>query len=101
MTPPDKFQIYNVIVVTGNYADEETEVALDPDVVKLSVYSPDGEVSTLIYPDDITKTGTGVYTSRIIVDQSGMWYYRWWSTGDGYGSKEDNFLVTAARAVEA
>lgn len=74
---------------------------VDPTAVKLTVKKPKGDLVTYTYGvATIAKDSTGNYHADISVDQSSIWYYRWWSTGTGQASEERQFEVRDAQAVE-
>jgi hypothetical protein len=88
---------------TDGFRDELLGGLIDPDVVKLSVRTPAGTVTTYEYGEDagVEKDDVGQYHADITVDEKGTWHYRWWSTGDGQASEERHFTVRAARTAEA
>lgn len=92
----------DLVVVNAEFTNAELGGVLDPDVVKLSVRKPDDSVTTYTYGVDaiVVRDDVGQYHADLDVDQSGIWFYRWWSTGDGQGARERQFEVLPARAVE-
>lgn len=92
----------DLVRVSGSFRDAILGGAIDPDVVKLSVRSPDGTVTTYTHGTDaeVVKDQVGEYHADINADQSGTCYYRWWSTGEGQAAEENRFVVREARAVE-
>lgn len=99
----ETYDLGDRVQVKAVFTNAETEGAVDPDVVNVSIRSPDGEVTTLVYLDDadVVRTGAGIYTLSIDANQAGTWYYRWWSTGAGQAAEERRFVVRDAQAVEA
>ncbi len=91
----------DLVKVSAVFKNAETQVALDPEVVKLSVRPPSGTVTTYTYLDDatITKSSTGNYAANIDANEAGRWSYRWWSTGNGQAAEESFFEVLAAQSV--
>jgi hypothetical protein len=80
------------VAVTGD--------TLDPDAVFLSVRSPSGLMSYEYGVGDvIVKDGVGKYHADIDADEPGVWFYRWWSTGNGQAANEGRFEVKEAHAV--
>lgn len=56
---------------------------VDPPTVTLSTMSPACVQTTYSYGDDdeMSRISTGVYAADITPDESGMWSYRWVTTG--------------------
>ena len=79
----------------------DTESPIDPDVVKLSVRTPAGVVTTATHgvESTIVKEAVGKYFAHIDANEAGFWFYRWWSTGFGQTAKENEFKVRTAQAV--
>ena len=99
-------QQYNLgalVTVRGAFTDPATAAAIDPDVIKLSVLTPDGVVTTYVYGTDdlVKKTAdtTGQYSADLNAQQAGWWYYRWWSEGIGQAAREGRFKVRAPKAI--
>lgn len=83
------------------FTNADTDAAIDPDVVKVSVRDPAGDVTTYVYgtDDEVVRNGTGDYEMNIDADQAGTWFYRFWSTGDGQAAEERKFVVRPAEAL--
>ena len=103
-TPPNVYKKGSLLKVQGTYKDSAGTV-LDPTVVKLSVKDPSGNVLSSTYGSGtgssgylIEKTSVGIYTAEVDLDESGTWYYRWWSTGTGQASEELSFIVEDVEA---
>lgn len=96
------YDVGDLVRVSTVFTDAILEGAIDPDVVKLSVKTPDGDVVTYVYGTDaiVERDSLGNFHADLDVDQSGTWVYRWWSTGDGQGASENYFKVREAQAVE-
>lgn len=90
-----EYDIGDLARVTAVFTDGETGDAIDPDVVKLAYRPKDGELVTLTYGTDseIVKDSVGHYHADIDIDSSGIWRYRWYSTGDGQAAEESSFFV--------
>lgn len=101
MTDINSYYIGNIITLTGTFKNGEGAVA-DPTVVKVTVENPDGEETTYIYEtdDEVVNVSTGIYTIDIDIDQSGTWYYRWWSTGLIKAARQNLFEVEPGHAIE-
>ncbi len=91
----------DVVRVSATFTDADTDSVIDPDVVKLSVRTPAGIVTTYTYGvgGNVVKEAVGQYYSVINANQAGFWFYRWWSTGFGQAAKENEFKVRIAQAL--
>jgi hypothetical protein len=91
----------DLVRVSGTFSDADSGDAIDPDVVKVSIKSPDDTVTTYVYGVDteVVKDATGEYHADIDANDAGVWFYRWWSTGDGQAAEESRFVVRDAAAV--
>ncbi len=99
------FNTYNLgalVKVSATFTVAETEQAIDPDVVNVSVRAPDETVTTFVYGTnaEVIRDDPGEYHSDVNANQSGTWYYRWFSTGDGQAAEENRFEVRPAMAIE-
>ena len=68
----------------------------DPTTVKFRKSTPAGIVSSVTYSTSqttIVKDTTGVYYSNITSTSSGVYWYRWTSTGNITTSQEGSFQV--------
>jgi len=90
------FDKYDKPAFVGTFAD--AGVASDPDTVKFGIKDPAGNTTVYEYgvDDELTKTGTGIYTISILLNQSGTWYWRWQVTGTPTGADEGTFNVNRA-----
>ena len=91
----------DLVRVTAEFRDPSTNAYIEPTIVKLSVKTPDGTVTTYVYDTDASmkRTDIGQYYSDLNANAAGRWYYRWWSTGTGQAADENYFDVEAAEAV--
>lgn len=87
------YDIGDVVRITGSFA--QASVALDPTTVSLQVKTPDGVITTYVYPTDsaLVRTATGNYRLDYLVTQSGNHWYRWLSTGTGAAGEQNWFAV--------
>lgn len=92
----------DLVRVSAPFTLVSSGAAVDPDVVKLTIKTPSGTVTTYIYGTDaeIVKDSTGNYHADISAGEAGTWHYRWWSTGNGQAAQEKRFEVRTAEAVE-
>jgi len=69
--------------------------AIDPTVVIAKYKDPSGNVTSLTYGVDgtLVKASTGNYYTDINADETGRWYYRFYSTGTGQAADEEEFNV--------
>ena len=88
--PYNIYDLGDSIRVSATFTDADTQDAVDPDVVNLSIRTPDGTLTTYTYGvgGNVVKADVGQYYSIVDVNQSGSWFYRWWSTGFGQAAKE-------------
>lgn len=86
--------IGDVVRCTGTFTDGD-DVAQDPAAVYFKFKAPDGNVTTYEYGVDpeVIKSGTGVYYVDVDIDATGVWYYRFYSTGSGQAAGENNFTI--------
>lgn len=91
----------DLVRLSASFSTVATGAAVDPDVVKLTVKNPDGDITTKTYPVGITKSATGEYYSDVDADVAGTWYFRFWSTGNGQAANEGTFEVEEAQAIES
>lgn len=66
-------------VLLGTAFTDLAGAAVNPTTVTCRVEKPDGTETEYTTPT-IANPATGTYTLHIIVDQSGMWTYRWTGT---------------------
>jgi hypothetical protein len=100
------FNIYDLgdpVKVWAAFKNAETQAAIDPDVINLSVKNPAGAVTTYTHGVDanVFKDDVGHYYVIVNANAPGFWFYRWWSAGFGQTAKERNFKIRAAQAIEA
>ena len=96
--PYNIYDLGDSIRVSATFTDADTLDAVDPDVVNLSIRTPDGTLTTYTYGvgGNVVKADVGQYYSIVDVNQSGSWFYRWWSTGFGQAAKEKRKPHTTA-----
>jgi hypothetical protein len=82
-------------------ADSSRPDPIDPDQVSLTVRAPDGTETTYVYDTDeeVKRDSIGSYYAWVACDQLGVWYYRWFSDGDGEAAAERRFDVRPAYAI--
>lgn len=62
------------VELRGRFPDQDGN-PVDPTDVTLAVRAPDGTVSHYDAAD-LTRQGPGVYTRLVVLDQTGVWNYR-------------------------
>jgi hypothetical protein len=88
----------SLVRVSGAFTGNNGAV-LDPTVVKVAVLEPGAIVPTVkTYGTDaeVVKDGTGQYHLDIDANTSGVWRYRWFSTGNGQAANESAFEVAVS-----
>jgi len=100
--PYNIYDFGELVKVSATFKNATTGGVIDPDVVNLSVRTTAGVVTTYTFSVDanLIKEDVGQYYAMINVNQTGFWFYRWWSAGFGQTAKEKEFKVRTAYAVE-
>lgn len=94
------YDIGDLVRISGAFYDKLTsDIPVDPTTVTLTIRKPSGVLVTKTYPADITRIILGSYYADISVDVSGMWYYRWASTGVGQAAEEGSFWVRSSEVI--
>lgn len=95
------YDIGDKIRETGTFKNASSAAA-DPTKVYFAYQTPDGTINTSTYSAGttaLTKTGTGVYYKDIATTSSGVYEYRWYSTGTVHTAQEGYFVVRPKRVV--
>lgn len=95
------YDIGDLVRETGTFKNASSAAA-DPTKVYLDIQTPDGAITYSTYSaltTDLTRTGTGVYYRDIPCTGSGIYEYRWHSTGTVFTAQEGYFNVRAKRVV--
>lgn len=85
----------SLVRVSGTFTDEAGAV-LDPTAISVSVLKPGAvlpTVKTYGADSEVVKDATGQYHIDVNADTSGVWRYRWQSTGTGQAANESAFEV--------
>lgn len=87
-----------LVRVTGVFTDLETGAGVDPEVVTLTFRRPDQVTETLSYGTDasVVREEAGVFHVDIVLDDPGVWHYRWESSEEKVGVAEGQ--VTCLRS---
>lgn len=85
----------DLVRCTGTFTNADGD-AVDPTAVIFKTKDPSGNITTLTYGVDaaLVKSATGVYYVDVDVDEAGLWWYRFESTGTGQAAGEDKFTVS-------
>lgn len=89
----------NLVRVAGTFTGENGAV-LDPTTVRVGVLAPGAVLPVMrTYGTDpeVVKDSTGRYHLDIDADTTGVWRYRWQSTGNGQAANEDAFEVLVSQ----
>lgn len=68
---------------------------IDPTTVACEIEKPDGTILPFVYITDpeIVRDSLGTFHMFVDADQSGMWKYRWFSTGTGQTANMRQFRI--------
>lgn len=88
------FQVGDQPRITGEFRTSN-DLLVDPAQVYAKVKDPSGNIDTYHYGIDpqLQKSAVGIYYADIDADESGTWYYRFYSTGTAQAADEDSFEV--------
>jgi hypothetical protein len=80
---------------------EFTDIAgnhVDPTAVFVITVDPSENETTYTYgqDDELTRESEGIYNCLINADESGTWYYRFYSTGTRQGAGEHRFIIRSS-----
>lgn len=94
----NSYDVGDEVRCTGTFTDSGGSVQ-DPTAVFFKYEDPSGAVTTKQYVTDpeVVRDSVGVYHLDIDVDEAGMWWWRWYSTGSGQAADEDQFLAEDSR----
>jgi hypothetical protein len=100
--PYNIYDLGDLVKVSATFKDAGTGAAIDPDVINVSIRTPTGVVTSYTYSVDanLIQENVGEYYAMVNANESGFWFYRWWSAGFGQTAKETKFEIRTAQAVE-
>lgn len=75
---PEFFQDENVVWRKTFFSDSAQLTAVDPSTVTFKIKSPSGVTTT---PSVTNEAGTGNFSSSKVVNEYGLWNWRWETTG--------------------
>jgi hypothetical protein len=96
MTTPNAYDVGDLVRCTGTFATDGVNV--DPTAVLFSVKAPSGTETDYTYGVgvQVVKSATGIYYVNVSAAESGMYKYRFYSTGTGQAASEGQFRVRAS-----
>lgn len=92
------FQVGDKPRITGEFRTSN-DILVDPAQVYAKVKDPSGVITSYHYGVDaaLIKSAVGIYYIDIDADESGTWYYRFYSTGTAQAADEESFEVAATQ----
>jgi len=70
----------------------------DPSTIELQYQDPTGNETTKTFASaELTKSSTGIYYFDLTVDEAGIWFYRYESSGVPKASAESTFDVSVSQ----
>lgn len=84
-----------LVRVKGVFTNTDSGSAIDPTTVQVKYEDPDGTKITLTYGVDsaLIKDSVGNYHADLNANKTGIWVYRFESTGVGQAANEREFYV--------
>jgi hypothetical protein len=88
------YDIGDVVYCRGTFKDANGDLQ-DPSTVVAKIKSPSGGITTYTYGVDINlvRISQGIYSVSVSIGISGLWAYRFQSTGTGQTAGEQQFKV--------
>jgi len=74
---PDFIEDSNIVWRKMFYSDQAKTTPIDPSTVTFKIKSPSGAIST---PSVTDEPGTGNYSASKVVNEYGLWEWRWITT---------------------
>jgi hypothetical protein len=95
---PNSYDVGDVVRCTGTFTDADGNV-VDPTAVTFKFEDPSGNETSYVYGTDpeVVRVSQGVYRVDVTIDESGIWYYRFVSTGTGAAASEEFFKIRPTR----
>jgi len=92
------YDVGDQVICQALFTSAATGAAVDPTDVYFQVKDPSGNITTYHYGVDpeVAKLAVGQYTATVNIDEAGIWYYRWYSTGIGMAAGENVFNVKSS-----
>lgn len=89
------YDVGDVVTLSATFRDEDGALA-DPTIVTLLVETPSGDVNEVT----ASSASTGLYSTDVLITESGVWRMRWESSGNPTAAEEGRFYVRPQRVVE-
>jgi hypothetical protein len=88
------FPLGSVVDIEGEYRNDLSGNLVDPTTVTLELTDPAGTTTSYTYASAaVTRSSVGKYTKRVAPASTGVWRYRWVSTGANAGADVGNFRI--------
>ncbi len=93
----NNYDIGDKVRSTGTFVNS-SDVNTDPTTITFKLKDPSGNITTFIYLTDaeVVKSGTGVYYFDNILDEEGVYHYRFEGTGVLVASGEDSYRAVTS-----
>jgi hypothetical protein len=93
----NSYALGNDVICRGTFKDADGDLA-DPTTVSFSFRNDDGEVTTYLYGTDteIVRDSIGKYHVNVDASSSGIWRYRFFSSGTVKAADEGEFIVQSS-----
>lgn len=88
------YQVGDLVRIAGAFTNA-AGTAVDPTAVFAKYKDPGGITTALTYGVDVAlvRDSAGNYHVDVNADESGVWRYRFYSTGTGQAANEEQFIV--------
>lgn len=91
------YDIGDKVTLTAEFRNQAGALT-DPTEAACRIKRPDGTVTVLAI-GDLTRLSLGKWTHDVVIDQAGVWHYRFESTGNIQTAGEDRFRVRESAIV--
>lgn len=91
------YDIGDKVTLTATFRNR-AEALVDPSEIACRIKRPDGTVTVLAI-GDLTRLSLGVWERDVVVDQAGVWHYRFEATGNIQTAGEERFRVRESAIV--
>lgn len=91
------YDIGDVAAISVLVRDSDSHALIDPTTISCTVQPPTGDAVSYtvvgVGEGEIVRNATGDYEVRHPITLSGLYRYRWVTTGTGAGAEEGSFTV--------